>query len=109
VSHFNIVSNINNGVGLQKDAELLRDLLTSWNHTVSLIHYQKKNQVEEAPNAAANIFLEVVNYDLIARRCARENWLIPNPEWLAPWDHKNGLPDFDKVLCKTQEIGRAHV
>jgi hypothetical protein len=106
VKHFNICSHIDNQCGLQKDAELLRDLLVSWGHTVKLIHYKKQNQVEEAPKADANIFLEVVNYDLIARHIAKENWLIPNPEWLAPWDHKNGLPDFDLILCKTQDAVR---
>jgi hypothetical protein len=106
MSHFNVVSNIDNGVGLQKDAELLHDLLVSWGHTVRLIHYKKRNQVEEAPGAAANIFLEVVNYDLIARRISPCNILIPNPEWLAPWDHKAGMPDFDLILCKTQDAVR---
>ena len=106
MSHFNICSNINNGVGLQKDAELLRDLLISWGHTVKLLHYKKQNHIEEAPHAVANIFLEVVNYDLIARNISKENWMIPNPEWFAPWDHKNGLPDFHRVLCKTQDAVR---
>ena len=106
MSHFNICSNTDNGVGLQKDSELLRDLLVSWGHSVRLIHYKKRNQVEEAPDAIANIFLEVVNYDLIARQIARHNILIPNPEWLAPWDHKTGMPDFDLVLCKTQDAVR---
>ena len=106
MKHFNICSNINNQCGLQADGELLRDLLVSWGHEVKLVHYKKQNQIEEAPRADANIFLEVVSYDLIARHVARENWFIPNPEWLAPWDHKNGLPDFDKVLCKTQDAVR---
>lgn len=106
MKRFNIVSNIDNGVGLQKDAELLRDLLTSWGHQVRLIHYLKRNQIEEAPGADVNLFLEVVNYDLIARNVAKENWLMPNPEWFAPWDHKNGLPDFTKILCKTPDAVR---
>lgn len=106
MSHFNICSNVNNGVGLQKDAELLRDLLVEWGHSARLIHYKIQNQVEEAPAAKANIFLEVVNYDLIARNNAKQQWLIPNPEWLAPWDHKNGLPDFSHILCKTQDAVR---
>ena len=106
MSHFNIVSNVNNGVGLQKDSELLRDILVEWGHTVNLIHYKKLNQVEEAPRALANIYLEVVNYDLIARHIAKHEIFIPNPEWLAPWDHKNGLPDFDLILCKTQDAVR---
>lgn len=104
---FAICSNLNNGVGLQKDYELLRGLLESWGHKVYPVHYKKQNQVEEVPQKIdANIFLEVVNYDLIARNVARKNVLIPNPEWLAPWDHKNGMPDFDLVLCKTHDAVR---
>lgn len=106
MKHFNIISNINNGVGLQKDAEILRDRLVEWGHSAKLLHYMKRNDMEEAPEAAANIFLEVVNYDLIAMHRAKQNWFIPNPEWLAPWDHKNGLPDFDLVLCKTHDAIR---
>ena len=93
MSHFNIISNINNGVGLEWDSKLLKSLLESWGHTAKLVHYRKRNETEEAPRAAANIFLEVVNYDLLARNIAKENWFIPNPEWFAPWDHKNGPPD----------------
>jgi|SRR5690348_2082880 len=106
MKRFNICSNIDNQVGLQKDYEMLKALLESWGHSVHGVHYAKRNQVEEAPGADANLFLEVVNYDLIARGVARKNILIPNPEWLAPWDHKNGLPDFDLVLCKTQDAVR---
>jgi hypothetical protein len=103
MKHFNICSNIDNGVGLEADSKLLRDLLTSWGHQVTLIHYRKQNQIEEAPSAFANIYLEVINYNLIARRNSVENWFIPNPEWFAPWDHEAGLPAITKVLCKTQD------
>jgi hypothetical protein len=103
VSHFNICSNIDNGVGLQKDAELLRDLLQEWGHTAKLVHYKKQGDIEEAPRARANIFLEVVAYNLVARRIADQNWLIPNPEWFASWDHQNAIQTFDKFLCKTHD------
>ena len=103
MSHFNICSNIDNGVGLQKDAELLRDLLVEWKHTAKLVHYKKQGDIEEAPRARANIFLEVVAYNLVARRIADQNWLIPNPEWFAAWDHQNAISTFDKFLCKTHD------
>ena len=103
MSHFNICSNIDNGVGLQKDAELLRDLLVEWGHTAKLVHYKKQGDIEEAPRARANIFLEVVAYNLVARRIADQNWLIPNPEWFAAWDHQNAISTFDKFLCKTHD------
>ena len=73
MSHFNICSNIDNGVGLQKDAELLRDLLVEWKHTAKLVHYKKQGDIEEAPRARANIFLEVVAYNLVARRIADQH------------------------------------
>ncbi|MGH7745607.1 MAG: hypothetical protein ACREQ5_12575 [Candidatus Dormibacteria bacterium] len=100
---FNICSNIDNQVGLQKDYEMLKALLESWGHEVRGVHYRKQNQIEEASGVDANIFLEVVSYDLLARKVSRKNLFIPNPEWFAPWDHKKGLPDFDLVLCKTYD------
>lgn len=106
MKRFNIVSNLDNGVGLQKDYEMLKDLLESWGHQVKGVHYAKRSQIEEAAPADVNIFLEVVSYDLLARNVAPKNIFVPNPEWLAPWDHKNGLPDFNLVLCKTQDAVR---
>lgn len=103
---FNVCTNTTNGVGLQKDAELLKAILESWGHGANLIHYCKRNQVEEAIPADVNIFIEVVNYDLIARHIAKKTWFIPNPEWFQAADHKNGLPDFDLVLCKTHDAVR---
>jgi hypothetical protein len=103
VSHFNICSNTTNQCGLQADSELLRDLLESWGHTVKLIHYRKRNEAEEAPPALANIFIEVVNYDLVARNVAKHTIMIPNPEWFAAHDHRAGLRQFDLILCKTHD------
>lgn len=101
---FNICTNTDNGVGLQADAELLKSLLESWGHVVKLIHFKKRPEIEEAPRADVNLFLEVIEYGLIPK--ARKNWLIPNPEWFATWDHTNGLPQIDKFLCKTKEAVR---
>lgn len=98
---FNICTNTDNGVGLQADAELLKSLLESWGHFVKLIHFKKKAELEEAPQADVNLFLEVVAYDLINK--AKQNWLMPNPEWFATWDHTQGLPQISKFLCKTKE------
>src|SRR5258708_7868439 len=101
---FNIVTNIDNGVGLQADYLLIRGLLESWGHTVSGIHFKKQNQIEEATQADVNIFLEVLQYDVIKK--AKQNWLIPNPEWFVPSDHQLGLPVINKILCKTKEAIR---
>lgn len=101
---FNLVTNTDNGVGLEADAKLLKNLLESWGHIAKLVHYKKQNEIEECPQADVNLFLEVVQYDVIKR--AKQNWLIPNPEWFALWNHANGLPQMDRFLCKTKETLR---
>ncbi len=50
--------------------------------------------------------MEVVSYDLIARNVAKQQWLIPNPEWFVACDHRPGLLQFDKILCKTHDAVR---
>ena len=101
---FNICSNIDNGVGLQADSYLLKDLLEGWGHSVGLVHYKKSADIEQARPADVNIFLEVIAYGIVAK--ARQNWLIPNPEWFAVWDHANGLPQINRFLCKTRDAVR---
>jgi hypothetical protein len=101
---FNICTNTDNGVGLQADANLLKDLLESWGHFVKLVHFKKTSEIEEAPQVDINLFLEVVQYDVAKK--AKQNWLIPNPEWFARWDHTEGLPQINRFLCKTKEATR---
>lgn len=96
---FNLCSNTDNGVGLQKDCELLRDLLVDWGHQVRLVHYKKTNELEECQTANVNIFLEVMAYGILNR--AVENWFIPNPEWFAHYDHPEQMSFISKFLCKT--------
>ena len=74
---WNIISNITNAVGLQRDYEFLRDLLQSWGHEVNGIQFD--NPVTAGP-ADRNLWLEVVNPRLFP--LAREQWFFPNPEWL---------------------------
>ena len=93
---FNIISNISNGVGLQRDYELLRSLLESRGHIVAGVDFRASS----APTADVNIFLEVVTIGML--RMARENWLVPNSEWwLAGWD--SSMPAIRSVLCKTRD------
>ena len=101
---FNICTNLDNGVGLERDYQILRGLLESWGHQVHGVHYKKQNQIEESPNADINLFLEVLQYDVMKK--SKRNWLIPNPEWFAVCDHRSGLPEIDKILCKTQDAVR---
>lgn len=103
---FGLITNTDNGVGLQKDAEILKGLLESWGHSAHTIHYKKQNQIEEAPPADVHIYMEVVNYNLVARKISKEDWFIPNPEWFQVCDHPRGLRNFSQILCKTQDAVR---
>lgn len=96
---FNIISNISNGVGLQRDYELLRRLLESRGHEVAGVDFRAPS----APCADVNIFLEVVTPAMLG--AARENWIVPNSEWWHQrWDGL--LPLVRRVLCKTRDCLR---
>jgi glycosyltransferase involved in cell wall biosynthesis len=90
-----IISNLNNGAGLQKDFELLRDLLVEQGHQVVGVHFRGPCN----STADLNIFLEVI---VPAHMwMARRNFFIPNPEWyFNQWDEC--LSRFTAVLCKTR-------
>lgn len=94
----NIISNIHNGSGLQRDYEILARELTTLGHKVEGVDYLKPYGIK---NADLNIWLEVGGPDLF--KYASKNWLIPNPEWWRPhWDPSR----FDQVLCKTKDAFR---
>jgi hypothetical protein len=95
----NIISNIDNCHGLQRDYEILREILTSAGHQVNGVRY---DLIRAAQKADINIFLEMALpvFDLDA-----ENWLIPNPEWFYPHYAPN-LEKYSRVLCKTQDALR---
>ncbi len=99
---FNICTNIDNGVGLESDYRLLRGLLESWGHQVNGVHFKRIDA--GIPKADVNIFLETIASALFPM--AREQWLIPNQEWFAPWDNDGIMPRIDKILCKTQDAVR---
>lgn len=97
---FNLISNIGNGVGLQRDYELLRGELESLGHDVSGVQFNRR---DVTPAADVNIFLEVVETRFFPS--APRQWVIPNPEWWFPgWDAL--LPQFEKVLAKTRHCQR---
>jgi Glycosyl transferases group 1 len=99
---FNICTNIDNGVGLQQDYLLLKGLLEGWGHQVNGVHFKRIDG--GTPRADVNIFLETLASALFPK--ARQNWLIPNQEWYAPWDHTNTIKSVDKILCKTHDAVR---
>src|SRR5271154_2391786 len=99
---FNICTNTDNGVGLQQDYMLLKGLLESWGHQVNGVHFKRIDG--GIPRADINIFLETLADALFP--LAPRNWLIPNQEWWAPYDHTNSMHRVDKILCKTQDAVR---
>jgi len=66
---FNLISNIDNGFGLQKDFEILKSLLESLGHDVCGVHFQKPNQAESVD---VNIYLETL-IDLLLDACFRDH------------------------------------
>jgi hypothetical protein len=98
--HFNIISNLNNQAGLQRDYELLRSLLESYGHSVRGIMF---NDINDNARADVNIFLET-----LAHRCVPyggQNWIVPNPEWFGiGW--QGIVSGFTGILAKTQDAMR---
>ena len=94
---YNLISNISNGAGLEKDTNLLKGLLESYGHTVTRTMFNDSNPTYR--NHDFNIFLEVVAPGHF--RYANKNILVPNSEWWYPcWD--NMLPAVSQVWCKTK-------
>ncbi|MHA2642820.1 MAG: glycosyltransferase [bacterium JZ-2024 1] len=92
----NIITNLDNGAGLQRDATLLANAFATALWEVRPIHVFRPNSIRPA---YANLFLEIPNPQLFDY--ARFQWIIPNPEWWYPeWDEL--LPSFHRVFCKTQ-------
>lgn len=94
---FNLISNLSNGVGLQRDFEILRNELMSLGHTVKGVQFNRPEGIEYAD---VNIFLETVVSTLFP--LGKKNWVIPNPEWWFP-HYTDLLPQIDLVLCKTKD------
>ena len=87
-----------NGVGLEADANLLKDHLQG--HEVHLLDWRTKQRGMRCDIA---IHLEIPRYDCI--RLAKRNIFIPNPEWFnIQW--KSGLNNFTEIWCKTQDCKR---
>ena len=97
---YNLISNIQNGAGLQRDCEILFSILDKMGHRVRLINYES-NFTGINYTADVNIFLEVMVPEML--NFAPNNWLIPNSEW---WRGEIGdlhINRINKVLCKTHD------
>ena len=93
---FNLVSNVRNGAGLERDCLILRSLLESQGKRVNLVQFTSR---DEPPSADVNIFLEVVAPHVF--QYGREQWFIPNSEYI--WNADAIFGKFSKVLCKTND------
>lgn len=96
----NILST-NNGVGLEKDANRLINLLTENGHRCHFVDIGKN---QSPKSADINIFCEIYNRPNFTRM-AKRNYLLPNPEWF----QLNWLRTLDRmnaILCKTHDAAR---
>jgi len=91
IMRINIIST-KNGVGLEKDANLLQKVIEADTHFIDWKQPKKQH-------ADINIHLEHIRKELIP--LAKKNYLIPNPEWFDRRAFEPHLKRIDKVLCKT--------
>ena len=96
----NIITNINNGAGLQKDAEIFSALLDSMGHKWRLIAYDVPHAGISYP-ADINLFMEVMVPYLLNN--APVNYFMPNSEWYDFATTECALPRLNLVLCKTHD------
>ena len=91
-----------NGVGLDRDVDLIHDTLTSAGHDVTVSHCRSISPLRTIfpgkPKFVANIFLERVFPRWFGT--ARQNLLIPNQERF-PRRHLKHLKHIDRILCKS--------
>lgn len=88
-----------NGVGLNRDIDLLLEELSKLDHAVQFVDCSKH---EQPPAADINVFVDIV--DEYYFPFAKKNYLIPNPEWCFLSAEK--INQFDLILCKTKEAQR---
>lgn len=93
-----------NGIGLQREGELLDVLLTEWGHTVARFQYDDASLPEGTPKFDLAIYLEVVPRQMLA--LADTRWAFLNPEWCKPLIIEMVAKYVDKVLTKTHEAQR---
>ena len=100
--HLNIVARTN-GVGLDRDVDLVHDIATSAGDEVTLSHSRSipfyANRVGQKHKYDANIFLERIFPRWL--RSARLNLLIPNQERF-PQRHVPRLKKIDHIICKSE-------
>lgn len=92
-----IVSNIGNGIGLQKDFELLRDFIQARGHEVT---GQQFDQPANGGDYDLGIFIETINEEMVPMA---KRWVyFANPEWLKPDMVRPIQRHCEKVFAKTR-------
>jgi hypothetical protein len=94
-----LITNLN-GIGLQRDFELLRDYLESLGHSVTGLQYDAPLP-DPLPSFDLALFLETVPPNMM--KLAPINWLFANCEWMKPEVIKLADRHFDRIFAKTQE------
>ena len=92
-----------NGVGLDRDVDLIRETLITAGLDVTVSHCRGisplRRFLPEKPHYDANIFLERVFPRWFGS--AKNNFLIPNQERF-PKRHLKFLKEIDHILCKSR-------
>lgn len=93
-----------NGVGLSRDANILKNELSPLGHTVRLVDIYPATPLplKDIPPADINIFIEHAYETLFPS--AKKNYYIPNPEWCQVPPHV--IKKLDLILCRTHEVER---
>lgn len=102
MSSINIIARTN-GVGLDRDVDLVHDCLKTAGHDVTISHCRSISPLRTIfpgkPKFDANIFLERIFPRWLGT--AHKNFLIPNQERF-PKRHTNRLTKIDRILCKSR-------
>lgn len=97
-----IVSNLKDGIGLLRDAEILKALLEEWGHSVTTFQWDVEYKSEEKFDLA--LFCEVFPVHLL--KLSETRWIFVNPEWCDGDKQRLIRKHAHKVLTKTREAQR---
>lgn len=91
-----------NGVGLQKDYEILKGIIEPQGNIVDYADWKQRHG-HRPDHADVALHLEIPRPDLMS--LAPKNIIIPNPEWFdTRW--ASAIKRFDAIWCKTQDCLR---
>jgi Glycosyl transferases group 1 len=95
--YFNLISNLRNGAGLERDCQILAERLAEQGHTSRGIQFNLSPP--RGSVADVNVFVETLVPGMFP--LARRQWVYVNPEWFSScW--KKYLHGCERVIVKTQ-------